>query len=106
MLEPMLGLMERYWTRCLELGVDVVLDYGFWHRKSRDETRAKVASLGAQSRLYYLSVPDDVAWARIEKRNQDLQGSWFLDRNAFDTLKDLRGFDPLGPDEEFIAINP
>lgn len=104
MLEPVKHLMDACWTRCVELGLDVVLDDGFWRRKDRDETRAKAEALGAQCRLYFLCVPDDVAWARIEKRNKDLQGSWLIDRNAFDTLKQLRGFDPLGPDEPHILV--
>jgi predicted kinase len=104
MLAPVCDLIERCWTRCVELGLDVVLDDGFWHRKSRDETRAKTAALGAGYRLYFISTPDETAWARIEKRNQDLKGSYFIDRNAFNTLKDLRGFNPLGPDEPHIVI--
>lgn len=104
MLEPVLDLIDSCWTRCVELGLDVVLDGGFWGRKGRDATRAKAAALGAECRLYYLSVPDEVAWARVEQRNKDLIGSWFIDRNAFDTLKNLRGFDPLGPDEPYIVV--
>ena len=44
-------------------------------------------------------------WRASNNANQDLNGSWFIDRNAYDTLKDLRGFDALGDDEEFIAIS-
>ena len=88
--EPVADIMDRCWTRCAELGLDVVLDSGFWSRRSRDETRARAAALGAACRLYYLWVPDEVAWARVEARNRDLQGSWFIDRNAFEILKDLR----------------
>ncbi len=105
MLRPVLEIIDGCWTRCVELGLDVVLDSGFWDRKGRDETRAKAAALGAECRLYSLSVPDEVAWARVEQRNKDLEGSWFIDRNAFDVLKDLRGFDPLGPDELHIIVD-
>lgn len=104
MLEPVRYLIDRCWTRCVELGLDVVLDSGFWDRKGRDETRAKAAALGAECRLYYLSVPDEIAWARIEQRNKDLQANWFIDRNAFEVLKKLRGFDPIGPDEPHILV--
>jgi predicted kinase len=104
MLEPVRYLVECCWTRCVELGLDVVLDSGFWSRRDRDETRVKAAALGGECRLYSLSVPDDIAWARIEQRNRDLQDSWFIDRNAFEVLKELRGFDPLGPDEPHILI--
>src|SRR4028119_2022154 len=49
--EAILELLEPLWTRCLSLGVDVVLDYGFWSRKERDEVRAGVARLGARGWL-------------------------------------------------------
>lgn len=106
MLQPVRNLIDSCWTRCVELGLDVVLDNGFWSRKDRNETRAKAAILGADYCLYSLSVPDDIAWARVEQRNRDLQGSWFIDRNAFDVLKNLRGFDLLGPDEPHIVVEP
>jgi predicted kinase len=43
--EAILRLLEPMWMRCLSLGVDVVLDYGFWGRKERDEVRAIVERL-------------------------------------------------------------
>ena len=33
--------VEAIWLRCLELGLDVVLDFGFWTRRERD---ARVSS--------------------------------------------------------------
>ena len=94
--------VEKIWPRCLELGVDVVLDFGFWTRQSRDDTRAKIAAVGAQARLYRLTCSEDEAWRRVEKRNIDLQGSFVIDRNAFDLLK--KRFEPLDPDESVIDI--
>lgn len=106
MLVPVSDLIERCWTRCVELGLDVVLDGGFWDRKSRDNIRAKAAALGAGCRLYRLSVPDEVAWARVEQRNKNLQDNWFIDRNAFEVLKSLRGFDPLGRMNRMLSSSP
>jgi predicted kinase len=65
MLEPVRYLIERCWTRCAELGLDVVLDSGFWSRRDRDETRAKAAALGAEYRLYDVSVADEIAWLAL-----------------------------------------
>ena len=104
MLKPVRSLICSCWTRCIELGLDVVFDSGFWDRKHRDETRARATALGAESILYCLSVPDEIAWARIEQRNDDLKGSWRIDRNSFTSLKSIRGFDPLGPDEPHMLI--
>jgi predicted kinase len=83
MLGPLRDLMDCCWMRCVELGLDVVLDYGFWNRRDRDEIRAKAAALGAKCCLYSVSVPDQLAWSRIEKGHEEPHGSWFIDRNAF-----------------------
>jgi predicted kinase len=97
-------LTEEVWCRCLELGLDVVLDFGFWNRQERDDTRAKISTLGAQLRLYRLSCSEDEAWQRIVRRNADLQGSLVIDRNAFEGFKER--FEPLDPDEARIEIAP
>jgi predicted kinase len=94
--------VEEIWLRCLELGVDVVLDFGFWNRQERDATRAKISGIGAQARLYRLACPEDEAWQRIEKRNSNLQGSLLIDRNAFEVFKER--FEPLDPDEARVEV--
>ena len=95
-------LIARLWPRCLELGVDVILDLHFWSREDRDETRVTAAKLGACSRLYRLTCPEDEAWRRLEKRNLNLDGSLFISRNTFEVLKSH--FEPLSNDEERIDV--
>jgi len=90
------------WPRCLELGLDVVLDLGFWSRSQRDETRAQIARIGAEVRLYRLSCSDEHAWQRIERRNADLNGSLFIARNTFEVLKGR--FEPLANDEPRVEV--
>jgi len=86
----------------VELGLDVVLDLGFWSRRQRDEIRATAVALGAGARLYRLECPEDEAWGRIEKRNLHLDGSLLIVRNTFDMLKSR--FEPLGDDEDRIEV--
>ena len=93
---------EEIWSRCLELGLDAVLDFGFWSRQDRDVTRAKISALGAEAVLYRLTCPEDEAWRRIEKRNANLQGSLLIVQNTYEVLKGR--FEPLGPDEQCIEI--
>ena len=93
---------EVVWIRCLELGLDVVLDFAFWYREGRDATRAKVSALGGEAVLYRLTCPEDEAWRRIEKRNANLQDSLLIDRNAYEAFKER--FQPLDPDEARIEI--
>ena len=95
-------LMAALWTRCLVLGVDVVLDTGFWTRAERDQVRDQVTSAGADYRLYELTCPEPRAWARIEARNRDLGGSLLITRNTFEVLR--ARFEPLAEDEGRIAV--
>lgn len=91
--------IDATWPRCLELGLDIVLDLNFWTRCERDAARMKARLLGAGVRLYRLNCPEEVAWQRIERRNVALDGSSLLiTRNTFEELKTR--FEPLDPDEE------
>jgi predicted kinase len=94
--------IDKLWPRCLELGLDVVLDFGFWPRRQRDETRATALAVGAGTRLYRLTCTEDEAWRRVQKRNLNLDGSLFINRNTFEVLKSR--FEPLGDDEERIEL--
>jgi predicted kinase len=95
-------LIDTYWTRCVELGLDVVLDLGFWSRCQRDQIRATAVALGASARLYRLECPEDEAWRRIEQRNLQLDGSLLIVRNTFDMLKSR--FEPLADDEDRTEV--
>jgi predicted kinase len=91
------AVLEPLWTRCLALGLDVVLDFAFWSRAERDETRRRIEALGGRHRLYLLAAPDEEAWARIERRNAE-PGALFIARATFEALR--ARFEPLGADEE------
>ena len=96
------GLMETVWTRCVTLKMNVVLDFGFWTRSERDRVRDLVASLGGNSVLYRLSCPDEVAWSRIEKRNERLGADLYIAPNTFNVLK--ARFEPLDGDEVRVEV--
>jgi predicted kinase len=96
------GLIEATWTRCLKLRLNVVLDFGFWSRSERDRTRALIAQLGGECRLYRLTCPDEIARQRIEGRNEALNESLFIAPATYDALK--ARFEPLGPDERSIEM--
>jgi predicted kinase len=95
------NLMATLWPRALALGLDVVLDLGFWRRSERDHARDLAQAAGAEVRLYSLACADAVAWARIEARNRDLGGSLLITRNTFEALR--ARFEPLQPDEARIG---
>jgi predicted kinase len=95
--EAILDLMEPLWVRCLSLGLDVVLDYGFWSRADRDHVRKVVHDLGATPLLWAVSCPDDEARQRIARRNQAADRSLYIAPATFDALK--ARVEPLGADE-------
>lgn len=96
------SLMEDLWRRCLQVDVDVILDFGFWSRVERDHVRSSVLDLGADFKLYRLSCSDDVAWERIQARNAALDSSLYIARNTFSVLK--ARFEPLDDDEVRIEV--
>ena len=57
-------LLNELWPGLLAHGVDVILDFGFWTRHSRDEARALARAAGAEAKLYVVVCADDVAKAR------------------------------------------
>ncbi len=85
------------WSRLLRLGVDVVLDYGFWTRAERDEARRRVADAGAVSRLYRLHIPDADALTRVSLRNLADPAGLQIPPGAYEALR--ARFEPLDPDE-------
>jgi predicted kinase len=89
-------LIDGLWPRCLELGLDVVLDLAFWTRAQRDAARARAASLGAVARLYHVACDPEAAWARVSRRNAE-PGALQITRPTFDLLR--ARVEPLGPDE-------
>lgn len=55
--------------RALLLGIDVILDFGFWSREERDDFRSRAKRLGASSEVHFLDVPGDELIRRLATRN-------------------------------------
>jgi predicted kinase len=97
-----LDVMEPIWMRCLSLGLDVVLDFGFWRRAERDHVRERVEAVGAQARLYVLNCSDEEAWKRVDARNGSGHQSLYIAPATFRALKER--VEPLGDDEPFVRF--
>src|SRR5262245_59858087 len=54
--------------RAIELGLDVVLDFGFWSRRERDDFRARATRLGAAAEVRFLEVTLDELRSRLGGR--------------------------------------
>lgn len=54
---------------CVEVGIPVVLDWGFWTRVEREHARTFFKEHGVECEFHYLDI-DDATWKqRIDKRN-------------------------------------
>jgi predicted kinase len=98
-----ISLMQPLWTRCLLLGVDVVLDYGFWKRSERDNVRKIVRHTGASSILYAITCSEEEARSRIARRNHAADRSLYIAPATFEILKNR--IEPLGSDEDHVVIS-
>ena len=56
-------------SRALQLGTNVILDFGFWAREEREDYRLRAKRLGVSSEVHYLDVPEDELLRRLEERN-------------------------------------
>jgi predicted kinase len=80
LIESMLWNIAR---RSLELGMNVILDFGFWAREEREDYRLRAKQLGANSEVHYLDVPEDELLRRLEKRNsRPSQESFLISQEA------------------------
>ena len=71
------ALQWRVAARALELGVDVVVDWGVWSRSERDDYRARAAALGARTVVCFLDVPRAELARRLRLRNANLPPGTF-----------------------------
>lgn len=95
--------------RALELGCNVVLDYGLWGRDERDRFRSEAQARGAQVVLYFLDPPREELARRVARRNAELPpGTFHIGAELLEaaiatfqrpTADELALFDPA-PQEE------
>jgi predicted kinase len=99
--DPVESVLWDLASRVLALGVDVILDFGFWSRNEREEFRSRAFRLGARSELHFLNVPEDLLLARLAVRNENRPpGTLWIDS---DRVKEwIRLFEP--PDA--AELNP
>ena len=77
------ALLWNIASRALELGTNVILDFGFWAREEREDYRLRAKQLGASSEVHYLDVPEDELLRRLEERNsRPSQESFIISEEA------------------------
>lgn len=100
------ALMRDVADALLVRGVSVILDFGFWSRRERDQLREHARSLGADFRIIFMDTPLDVIFARMDARNASGREDIFrLTRE--DMLSYLQWWEPPTDDEaDLIRIKP
>lgn len=58
-------------VRALQLGCNVVVDWGIWSKDERDHLRSLAEELGVRVVLCLLDPPIDELWSRLARRNAD-----------------------------------
>ena len=70
--DPVENALWELAARVLALGLDVILENGFWSRVEREDYRARATQLGARSELHFTNTSREEMLARLEKRNAQL----------------------------------
>ncbi len=71
------GLQWQFVERLLQIGTDVVLDWGLWTRTERARYRQRAEALRAQVQIELVEAPLSVLQARLAARNRDLPPGTF-----------------------------
>jgi predicted kinase len=75
-------IMDMLWniaSRALELGTNVILDFGFWAREEREDYRLRAKQLGASCEVHFLDVSEEELLRRLAIRNsQPSQTSFYI----------------------------
>lgn len=62
------GRLIQLGLRALELGINVVLDFGLWSRDERSALRQAAAEAGASVVMRYFELAPDEQWNRLDQR--------------------------------------
>ena len=84
--------------RVLELGCDVILDFGCWARSERDDFRRRAQQVGAQFQIHYMEASREELMRRLRERNRRAPEGVFVIPEA-DMLRYMDIFQPPSPDE-------
>jgi len=95
---PVESIQWEVAKRVLTLGVDVILEWGFWSQAERASYRTAAEALGASVELHYLAVGRDELWARLARRNASLPlGTFVVTEDQLDLWSSW--FEPPTADE-------
>jgi predicted kinase len=94
-------LKERL-VRLVTAGEDVVLDFGFWYRRQRDEYRALLAPLGVVPETVHIATGLPTILSRIGERHGRWADDWPLTEQEAREYFDR--FEPPTPEEGPLEV--
>ncbi len=69
----------------IEVGINVILDWGFWMKEERDYAREFYNSRNIACEFHYIDISDDTWKARLKKRNSEVlsetTSAYYVDDN-------------------------
>ena len=76
--DPIESLQWSTAERLLELGVNVVIDWGLWGRDERDRLRERAKRFGARVEVHFINPSREVLVERLAQRRQGAKDSSFF----------------------------
>ena len=104
--DPIESIQWDVAKRTFALGINVILENGFWSRAERNYFRSQAKALGANVELHFLNVDIDELWRRLSKRNADLpSGTFHISKDDLEEW--ARSFEVPSEDEmPFLTHHP
>jgi predicted kinase len=66
------GMLWQIARRALSLGINIILDFGFWAKEEREYFRSQAREIGARSEIIFMEVSEEELMTRVRMRNQNL----------------------------------
>lgn len=96
--DPVETALWKLGVRVLVLGLDVILEFGFWSRSEREDFRRRATQLGARSELHFTDAPNEELIRRLAQRNAALPpGTFWIDETQLRSWFDI--FEPPSSEE-------
>ena len=90
-------IMWEVAERVLALGIDVILDFGFWEKEERIHFKNKAKELGVNFKMHVMDVSEEELIKRLEKRNKEPKGSFIIPKEKM--LEYITKFQPIDQEE-------
>lgn len=95
---PVEAIQWQVASKALALGIDVILEWGFWSRAERRHYQERAEAIGALVEFRFLEPDRDELWARLSARNANLPPGGFVVTEA-DLDLWSSWYEPASPEE-------